>query len=66
MNLDPEEPLTLEDRHRESVGRKYDRIQGLHALWLTWERFPNLDPQYVAELEQKITVEKARMRHMKP
>lgn len=57
---------SVEDRHRANVERKYERIQGLHALWLTWERFPNLDPLYVADLEHRLTVLKNQLRVMRP
>lgn len=58
--------MDLYDKHRETVARAWERLEGKEAILHSWADREDVDPDYIRDLKKHIHQTKLRLLAMRP
>lgn len=56
----------MENRHKEAVQRKYEKVQMYRTLIEVWEHRPDADYEYIKDLKRRLRSAETQLKAMKP
>ena len=59
----PRDPYTI---HKERLAKKYDKLEGLKALYAEWEKKLRPTDPYMRNLRQRIYKTEMQLKNMRP